>query len=48
MKRLENESKLLDDRVGKLSETAEECNDVMKELKIALYAKFESAINLDE
>jgi len=31
-----------------LSESSQQCETEMKQLKVALYAKFGSAINLDE
>ena len=48
MKRLENELEEINKGVDKFSEAAEECDKTMKELKVRLYAKFGSAINLDE
>lgn len=48
MKRLEHDVKALDAEVEKLTGGAEECDKDMKALKVALYAKFGSAINLDE
>ena len=48
MKRLEKDQSDLDHQLGSLREKADECEKEMKELKVALYAKFGSAINLDE
>jgi hypothetical protein len=48
MKRLEADQATLDARVSELQSTAEECEKGMKELKVVLYAKFGSSINLDE
>ncbi|KIK69114.1 hypothetical protein GYMLUDRAFT_35174 [Collybiopsis luxurians FD-317 M1] len=48
LKRLEKDQADVDDRLSKLSESSQECEDEMKKLKVALYAKFGSAINLDE
>ncbi len=47
-KRLEKDLSLLNDELDKYSSDAEECEKTMKELKVALYAKFGRAINLDE
>ncbi|KAF8828698.1 Prefoldin beta-like protein [Lentinula edodes] len=48
LKRLEKDQTDLDVRLTKLSESAQQCEADMKQLKVALYAKFGSAINLDE
>ncbi|KAJ3878060.1 Prefoldin subunit 4 [Lentinula edodes] len=48
LKRLEKDQTDLDVRLTKLSESAQQCETDMKQLKVALYAKFGSAINLDE
>jgi len=48
MKRLEQDQDRIAKRVDELSEQADECDKQMKDLKITLYAKFGSAINLDE
>ncbi|TFK79128.1 Prefoldin subunit 4 [Polyporus arcularius HHB13444] len=47
-KRLEKDLSLLNDELDKYNSDAEECEKTMKELKVALYAKFGRAINLDE
>jgi len=47
-KRLENDVEVLDKEIANQAERAEECEKGMKELKVLLYAKFGSAINLDE
>lgn len=38
----------IDAEISKNADDAEECDRKMKELKVVLYAKFGSAINLDE
>jgi hypothetical protein len=48
MKRLEADQAGLDERMSGLQSTANECEKGMKELKVVLYAKFGSSINLDE
>ncbi|KAA1471832.1 Prefoldin subunit 4 [Dentipellis sp. KUC8613] len=48
MKRLEKDQESLTAEITSVSGRAEECERGMKELKVALYAKFGSAINLDE
>jgi prefoldin subunit 4 len=48
MKRLEVEQKSIDTQIDKHANSAEECEKGMGELKRVLYAKFGSAINLDE
>ena len=48
MKRLEKDGADLDTKLLKLSESSQQCETEMKQLKVALYAKFGSAINLDE
>ncbi len=48
MKRLEHDLEEVNKDVNGLSSDAEECEKGMRELKIVLYAKFGSAINLDE
>lgn len=48
LKRLESDQATLITQVSSLSESAEECEKKMKELKVALYAKFGRAINLDD
>jgi prefoldin subunit 4 len=48
VKRLEKDQENIVTQVSSLTESAEECEKKMKELKVALYAKFGRAINLDE
>ncbi|EJD02722.1 Prefoldin, subunit 4 [Fomitiporia mediterranea MF3/22] len=48
LKRLERDTSGLSDEMSKLSEQTEQWEKEMKELKLVLYAKFGSAINLDE
>jgi prefoldin subunit 4 len=48
LKRLENDRSDLDARISALSASSDDCETKMKELKVALYAKFGRAINLDE
>ena len=48
MKRLEADLAAIEDQITKNTNAAEECDKDMKELKVVLYAKFGSAINLDE
>ena len=48
MKRLEKDQNDLTSQLDGLKDRAEECEKEMKELKVTLYAKFGSAINLDE
>ncbi|TDL26096.1 Prefoldin, subunit 4 [Rickenella mellea] len=48
MKRLERDAEDINKEISKLSDNAEVCQTSMKELKVLLYAKFGSAINLDE
>ncbi|KAG5643380.1 hypothetical protein DXG03_000994 [Asterophora parasitica] len=48
LKRLEKDQSEIDERISTLAVSAEECESQMKELKVALYAKFGSAINLDD
>lgn len=48
LKRLEKDRSELDERISTLSASSEDCETKMKELKVALYAKFGRAINLDE
>ncbi|KAG6874506.1 hypothetical protein C0995_010416 [Termitomyces sp. Mi166 len=47
-KRLEKDQSNLDARISILSTSTEDCDSQMKALKVQLYAKFGSAINLDE
>ncbi|KAJ3981040.1 prefoldin [Lentinula detonsa] len=48
LERLEQDQADLDTRFSKLSQSSQQCETEMKQLKVALYAKFGSAINLDE
>jgi len=48
LKHLEQDQTSLRSQVASLSESAEDCEKKMKELKVALYAKFGRAINLDD
>ncbi|KAL5507482.1 hypothetical protein ACEPAH_6938 [Sanghuangporus vaninii] len=48
LKRLENDNTALNEDISKLGDQAEECEKEMKKLKVTLYSKFGSAINLDE
>jgi len=48
LKRLETDQESVTSQVSSLSQSAEECETKMKELKVALYAKFGRAINLDD
>ncbi|TBU61739.1 Prefoldin subunit 4 [Dichomitus squalens] len=48
VKRLEKDLSGVNDELTKYTSNAEECEKTMKELKVTLYAKFGSAINLDE
>jgi prefoldin subunit 4 len=48
MKRLESDQAQVDGEIAKLSEAVDQCERDMKALKAALYARFGSAINLDE
>jgi prefoldin subunit 4 len=48
VKRLEKDQAVIDSKVSSLASSAEECEKNLKELKVALYAKFGSTINLDE
>ncbi|KAE9403921.1 Prefoldin, subunit 4 [Gymnopus androsaceus JB14] len=48
MKKLEKDGADLDAKLLNLSESSQQCETEMKQLKVALYAKFGSAINLDE
>ena len=48
MKRLASDQAATEESLEKLRARADECAGEMKELKVALYAKFGSAINLDE
>lgn len=48
LKRLEQGQTSITSQLASLSESAEDCEKKMKELKVALYAKFGRAINLDD
>ncbi|KAF9022053.1 Prefoldin, subunit 4 [Hymenopellis radicata] len=48
MKRLERDQAVLDDKLSSLGSRSDDCQKEMNELKVALYAKFGRAINLDE
>lgn len=48
LKRLEGDKSSLDSQISGLSDQIEECEKEMQKLKTVLYAKFGSAINLDE
>lgn len=48
LKRLEQGQTSITSQLTSLSESAEDCEKKMKELKVALYAKFGRAINLDD
>ena len=48
MKRLEDDLAAIKAQIAKNADEAEEYDKKMKELKVTLYAKFGSAINLDE
>jgi len=48
LKRLERDKSSLDSQVSDLSDRIEGCEKEMQKLKTVLYAKFGSAINLDE
>ena len=48
LKRLEADSASIDTEITKVKDGVEECENGMKELKLVLYAKFGSAINLEE
>ncbi|RDB16701.1 Prefoldin subunit 4 [Hypsizygus marmoreus] len=48
LKRLEKDQSELEGKISSLSSSSGECESKMKELKVALYAKFGRAINLDD
>jgi len=48
LKRLEKDQADVSAQVSSLSDTADQYEKEMKELKVTLYAKFGSAINLDD
>lgn len=47
-KRLERDMENIDKEVSEVNESMDECDKGMKELKLVLYGKFGSAINLEE
>ena len=47
-KKLESDQSELDQQIASVTETIEDCEKTMKELKVALYSKFGSSINLEE
>ena len=48
LKRVARDAEVLDSEISKMASDAESCEEEMKQLKVSLYAKFGSAINLDE
>ncbi|KIY47275.1 Prefoldin, subunit 4, partial [Fistulina hepatica ATCC 64428] len=48
MKRLAKDQADIEERLSKLTSTADDCEQQMQQLKTTLYAKFGKAINLDE
>ncbi len=48
LKRLESDQAQVDGEIAKLTEVVDQCERDMKTLKVTLYARFGSAINLDE
>jgi prefoldin subunit 4 len=48
LKRLQRDQTGITSQIASLSESADDCEKKMKELKVALYAKFGRAINLDD
>ena len=48
MKRLDKDQAQVDEEIAKLTEVVDQCERDMKTLKVELYARFGSAINLDE
>jgi prefoldin subunit 4 len=48
MKRLESDQAQVDGEIAKLNKVVDQCERDMKALKVTLYARFGSAINLDE
>ena len=48
MKRLEKDLDSLNSQIDKLTSDSDNCTKDMNQLKVVLYAKFGSAINLDE
>jgi prefoldin subunit 4 len=47
-KRLESDQARIDGEIAKLTGVVDQCERDMKVLKVALYARFGNAINLDE
>lgn len=45
--RLASDQEAIDVEVARLNDAVDECQSTMKELKVQLYAKFGSSINLD-
>jgi chaperonin cofactor prefoldin len=45
--RLASDHEAIDTEVARLQDAVEECQSAMKELKLQLYAKFGTSINLD-
>ena len=48
LKRIARDAEALDGEISTITTDAESCEAEMKRLKVTLYAKFGSAINLDE
>lgn len=48
LKRLERDQSDLEKRMALFSVSSSDCETQMKDLKVSLYAKFGSAINLDD
>ena len=48
VKRLESDQAQVDGEIAKLTGVVDQCERDMKALKVALYARFGNAINLDE
>ena len=48
VKRLESDQAQIDGEIAKLTGVVDQCERDMKALKVALYARFGNAINLDE
>ncbi|KAH9176793.1 Prefoldin subunit 4 [Lactarius sanguifluus] len=48
MKRLERDQAQVDEEIAKLTGVVDQCEQDMKALKVELYGRFGSAINLDE
>ncbi|KAH8995751.1 Prefoldin subunit 4 [Lactarius akahatsu] len=48
MKRLERDQAHVDEEIAKLTGVVDQCEQDMKALKVELYGRFGSAINLDE